>query len=46
MKNKKADWTFAHIVTLVILIALLIWVILWYGGLRDEMINLINSFFG
>ncbi len=46
MKNKKADWGFAKIVTMVILLVLLIWVLLWYGGLGEEMIKMINSVFG
>jgi len=46
MKNKKADWTFGHIIGFILLLALLLFVIFWYGGLREEMINLINSFFG
>jgi len=43
--NKKADFTFGKIVGILLILMLLLWVIFWYGGLREIMINMLSQIF-
>jgi len=43
--NKKADFTFGKIVGILILLMLLLWVLFWYGGLRETIIAMLSQVF-
>lgn len=43
--NKKGDFTFGKIIAIVLLLMLLLWVIFWYGGLRENIIAMLNQVF-
>ncbi len=45
--NKKAiEFTFGKIVGFILLLALLIWAIFYYGGLKDKAAGIISNFLG
>lgn len=43
--NKKADFTFAQLAMILILLVLLVWVFFWYTGLGEDMVAMIHDFF-
>ena len=45
--NKKAiQFTATQLVILLLVAILLIFMIAWYSGLKDQMIDIVNNFFG
>lgn len=46
--NKKADvgFTFGKIIGFLILLALLIWAIIYFGGLRSKIADIVSNFLG
>jgi len=43
--NKRADFTFARLLGILLLLILLVWIIIWYSGLRGSIYDLLNPFF-
>ena len=43
--NKKADFTFGKIVAILVLLMLLLWVLFWYGGLRETIMEMLGQIF-
>jgi len=47
MKNKKGvELTFAKIISILIVLALLVWAIFYFGGLRDTIARIAERFLG
>ena len=43
---KKGDLAISKIVTWVLLLALLIWALIFYSGIRDSIVGLFDGIFG
>jgi hypothetical protein len=47
IKNKKGvELTFAKIISILIILALLVWAIFYFGGLKDSIASIASRFLG
>lgn len=46
MDKKAMEFTYTQIIVMIILLIFLIWAIIWFTGLREKIIEILNNIFG